>query len=130
MSGAASSSPPSEAREGEGWERAAQAFPLAEASPQASRIPSPIDPDQTPGAVDTLFAIENLFLKCEIGGDMRTSAAEVRSERRACMYCGYVYDEDAGCPEAGVVPGTRWAELPDDWCCPTCSADQQDFQQL
>jgi rubredoxin-NAD+ reductase len=58
------------------------------------------------------------------------TAADVQAPQRACMYCGYVYDEAAGCPEAGVAPGTRWEDLGDDWCCPMCSADKADFQQV
>jgi rubredoxin len=49
--------------------------------------------------------------------------------RRACLYCGYVYDEAAGCPDSGVAPGTAWDDLPDDWCCPMCSADKTDFEE-
>ena len=61
---------------------------------------------------------------------MQATATDIRTEQWGCMYCGYVYDEAAGSPEAGVAPGTRWADLADDWCCPMCSADKQDFQQL
>jgi rubredoxin len=46
----------------------------------------------------------------------------------ACLYCGYVYDEAKGAPEHGVPPGTLWEDLPEDWCCPMCSAEKGDFQ--
>lgn len=47
--------------------------------------------------------------------------------RWACLYCGYVYDEALGCPESGIPPGTGWDDLPEDWCCPMCSADKDGF---
>ncbi|MFC3173677.1 rubredoxin [Novosphingobium bradum] len=47
--------------------------------------------------------------------------------RHACTYCGYVYDEAAGCPEEGVPPGTPWAAVPDDWSCPMCGAEKDGF---
>lgn len=47
-----------------------------------------------------------------------------------CTICGYVYDEAAGIPEAGIAPGTKWAELPDSWKCPVCGAAKGDFKQL
>ena len=53
-----------------------------------------------------------------------------RSKKWECLFCGYVYDEDAGCPESGVPPGTPWDNLPDDWCCPNCSTEKDDFQPV
>lgn len=50
--------------------------------------------------------------------------------RWTCLYCGYVYDEAAGCPEGGIAPGTPWADVPDDWCCPMCSSDKSDFEAM
>jgi rubredoxin len=61
---------------------------------------------------------------------MQTSATHLRTEQWACLYCGYVYVEATGCPEAGVAPRTHWEDLPEDWCCPMCSADKADFEQL
>jgi len=47
--------------------------------------------------------------------------------RYVCSVCGYVYDEDAGIPSAGITPGTRWEDLPDDWTCPLCGASKSEF---
>ena len=44
-----------------------------------------------------------------------------------CRTCGYVYDEKDGDPEEGLVPGTRWADVPDDWICPMCGTPKSDF---
>jgi rubredoxin len=44
-----------------------------------------------------------------------------------CVICGWVYDEAAGLPDEGIAPGTRWAEVPDDWRCPLCDVGKEDF---
>lgn len=43
-----------------------------------------------------------------------------------CLDCGWIYDEAAGLPEAGVAPGTLWADLPDDFKCPECDTRKGD----
>ncbi len=45
-----------------------------------------------------------------------------------CIVCGHEYSEAAGAPEEGIAPGTRWADIPDDWCCPECGASKEDFE--
>ncbi|MGV2293243.1 rubredoxin [Trinickia sp. YCB016] len=44
-----------------------------------------------------------------------------------CVICGWIYDEAAGVPEEGIAPGTRWADVPDDWRCPLCDVGKEDF---
>lgn len=44
-----------------------------------------------------------------------------------CLVCGFFYDEAAGRPEDGLPPGTRWADVPEDWRCPECSVGKADF---
>ncbi|HTI18039.1 MAG TPA: rubredoxin [Trinickia sp.] len=44
-----------------------------------------------------------------------------------CVICGWVYDEEAGCPEEGIPPGTRFADIPADWRCPLCDVGKEDF---
>ncbi len=44
-----------------------------------------------------------------------------------CAVCDYVYDEAAGDPDHGLAPGTRYAEIPDDWSCPDCGVTKADF---
>ncbi len=46
-----------------------------------------------------------------------------------CSVCGFVYDEAKGIPEAGIVPGTRWENLPKDWVCPICGATKSEFEK-
>lgn len=45
-----------------------------------------------------------------------------------CLNCGYVYDEEAGDPDEGLAPGTRWADIPDEWICPQCGSGKVDFE--
>ncbi len=46
-----------------------------------------------------------------------------------CSVCGYIYDEAAGDPQSGVAPGTAWEDLPSDWVCPLCTAEQSEFNK-
>jgi rubredoxin-NAD+ reductase len=50
--------------------------------------------------------------------------------RYECQICGYIYDEGKGDPEHGVPPGTRWADVPDDWGCPDCGVSKSTFARL
>ena len=47
-----------------------------------------------------------------------------------CILCGFVYDEAAGIPDEGIAPGTRWADVPESWSCPHCSATKDDFEMV
>lgn len=46
-----------------------------------------------------------------------------------CSVCGFVYDEAKGILEAGIVPGTRWEDLPENWVCPICGATKAEFEK-
>ncbi len=46
-----------------------------------------------------------------------------------CSVCGYIYDEAKGIQEAGIAPGTRWEDLPEDWVCPICGASKAEFEK-
>lgn len=50
--------------------------------------------------------------------------------RWQCVVCGHIYDEAAGDPEHGIAPGTRWEDIPADWCCPECGAPKSDFEPV
>jgi len=47
-----------------------------------------------------------------------------------CIVCGWVYDEEAGWPDDGIAPGTRWEDIPDDWVCPECLVGKDDFEMI
>lgn len=44
-----------------------------------------------------------------------------------CEACGYIYNEADGDPDGGLPPGTRYADIPDDWACPLCGVTKADF---
>ncbi len=54
--------------------------------------------------------------------------APAPSGKYACAVCGYAYDESAGAPDIGIAPGTRWADIPEDWVCPICGAPKPVFE--
>lgn len=47
-----------------------------------------------------------------------------------CTVCGYIYDEEAGDPDSGIAPGTKWDDIPDDWVCPVCGVGKDDFKEV
>ncbi len=47
-----------------------------------------------------------------------------------CVICGFLYDEEAGLPEEGILPGTTWEDVPGDWSCPECQAKKSDFMMV
>ncbi len=46
-----------------------------------------------------------------------------------CTACGWEYDEEEGCPEAGIAPGTKWEDVPEGFECPLCGVDKDSFEQ-
>lgn len=50
-------------------------------------------------------------------------------KKYVCNLCGYIYDEAAGDPDNSVAPGTKWADVPEDWVCPLCGADKSQFSE-
>ena len=46
-----------------------------------------------------------------------------------CQVCGYTYDPAMGDPEGDVKAGTAFEDLPDDWICPVCGADKDQFEK-
>lgn len=50
-------------------------------------------------------------------------------EKWVCTYCGYIYNPAVGDPDNGVAAGTPFEKLPDDWRCPECGAEKEDFEK-
>ena len=55
---------------------------------------------------------------------------ETELPKYECDVCGYIYDPAEGDPEAGIEPGTAFADLPDDWVCPICGVGKDQFSKL
>ena len=50
-------------------------------------------------------------------------------DKYVCSVCGYVYDPAKGDPENGIQPGTKFRDVPADWCCPVCGAAKDQFEK-
>jgi rubredoxin len=51
-------------------------------------------------------------------------------EKWVCTVCGYVYDPRKGDPDNGIKRGTAFEDLPDDWVCPVCGAEKDEFEPM
>ncbi len=53
---------------------------------------------------------------------LETNTAPIKSGKYKCTVCGHIYDENK--------EGVRFADLPDNWKCPVCGADKEDFIEV
>ncbi len=44
-----------------------------------------------------------------------------------CVPCGYIYDPIFGDTDSGIVVGTEFVDIPDNWRCPVCGVTKSDF---
>ena len=51
-------------------------------------------------------------------------------ESYKCDVCDWVYNPEEGYPEAGIAPGTRFEDLPDDFECPLCGVGKDSFSKI
>lgn len=58
-----------------------------------------------------------------------TQIQEVTNMKYVCDICGWEYDESLGYPEAGIAPGTKWEDVPEDFTCPLCAVDKDMFSE-
>ncbi|MEX3949356.1 rubredoxin [Paraburkholderia sp. EG287B] len=70
---------------------------------------------------------EGAALEAPASASTAASSADDGLKQWVCVICGWVYDEAAGAPDDGLAPGTRWADVPDDWRCPLCDVGKEDF---
>ncbi|BFG77912.1 hypothetical protein PTKU46_59450 [Paraburkholderia terrae] len=88
---------------------------------QAAERPAPLvvslDKDESAGVTEPAGS--------NAATQTQTSADDFK--QWVCVICGWVYDEAAGLPEEGIAPGTRWADVPEDWRCPLCDVGKEDF---
>ena len=60
--------------------------------------------------------------------DFTPTAASMK--KYMCLICGWIYDEEAGAPDEGIAPGTKWEDVPPNWTCPECGARKEDFEMI
>jgi len=61
---------------------------------------------------------------------LKTPVKKEESVKYQCAACGYIYDPAKGDTDSGIKPGTKFEDIPDDWVCPVCGAEKQDFEKL
>ena len=44
--------------------------------------------------------------------------------------CGWIYDPAIGDPTQNIAPGVAFEDLPDDWLCPECGLDKENFSPI
>lgn len=47
-----------------------------------------------------------------------------------CSVCGYIYDPAIGDPDGGILPGTAFEDIPEEWVCPICGATKSMFTKV
>ncbi|MEG0109011.1 MAG: rubredoxin [Lachnospiraceae bacterium] len=47
-----------------------------------------------------------------------------------CVVCAYEYDPEVGDPDGGIVPGTAFEDIPEDWVCPLCGVGKEYFEEV
>jgi flavin reductase (DIM6/NTAB) family NADH-FMN oxidoreductase RutF/rubredoxin len=47
-----------------------------------------------------------------------------------CSVCGWIYDPEKGDPDGGIIAGTPFEKIPDNWKCPICGAAKSDFEKI
>jgi len=47
--------------------------------------------------------------------------------RYGCMICGWIYYEAEGDEALGIAPGTPFEDLPEDFTCPACGVEKDQF---
>ncbi len=55
---------------------------------------------------------------------------DVKYTKYKCLICGHIYDPEVGDPDSGIPPGTAFEDLPDDWSCPVCGAEKENFVEV
>lgn len=58
------------------------------------------------------------------------AVANTELDRYECRACGYVYEPQKGDDKHDIAPGTSFAELPNSWKCPVCSAKKVAFTNI
>ena len=47
-----------------------------------------------------------------------------------CVECGYIYDPEIGDSDNGIVPETKFENVPDNWVCPLCGLNKNKFEKI
>ena len=50
------------------------------------------------------------------------------SQKYICTVCDYIYDPAIGDPDSGILPGTSFEDIPEDWECLDCGVTKESFE--
>ena len=50
-------------------------------------------------------------------------------KKYVCDVCAWEYDPEVGVPEAGIAPGTKWEDVPEDFVCPLCGVGKDQLSE-
>ncbi len=91
------------------------------------------------GIVGDMFEIMPLLAEA-LGTEEKKPAPPMKKVRRSkprklapnhkvmvCPGCGYEYKPEEGDSEAEIDPGTSFEKLPEEWTCPNCQEEKQNF---
>lgn len=70
------------------------------------------------------------YIKPEEPVVAETRSDSSRLQKYQCLVCDHIYDPAEGDPDSGILPGTAFEDIPDDWMCPVCGAGKEDFEPL
>ena len=51
-------------------------------------------------------------------------------DKYECSVCGYIYDPADGDPDNGLEAGTKFEDILEDWTCPVCGAEKDQFEKV
>ena len=76
---------------------------------------------------DQYTKILNSLLEKQSTGELDLSEVE---GKWICKRCSLIYDPAIGDVDSGILPGTAWEDVPQDWLCPICKATKSMFVPL
>ncbi|QBD84948.1 acyl-CoA dehydrogenase [Clostridium tetani] len=92
------------------------------------------------GIVGDLMEVLPLLIKALDNGEPKKEAPPMKKMKRAvpkkivpnwkhyvCNGCGYEYDPGEGDLEGEILPGTLFEDLPNEWTCPACGEEKDEF---
>ncbi|MCF7907444.1 MAG: rubredoxin [Candidatus Omnitrophica bacterium] len=74
------------------------------------------------------FTVEGSSRKEEV--PVETSKKAAKTGKYQCKVCSYIYDPEKGDPDNGIKAGTSFKDLPDDWKCPECGVNKDQFEEM
>jgi len=71
--------------------------------------------------------MDDAILPGSFGGDSSKITDKTKLE---CKICWYVYQPEIGDDYWQIASGTPFSQLPEDWTCPECDGNKNDFMVI